>query len=302
MIAGFKAKLDALSPAERGAQAAVTMHRFKWSYQDDQLADVHDPDSAPLVQLNPAFFDQRKPATAPQIVTVCIPGIQGLENKTYERLAGDDREVERRMLEQRTRDAVRIRDHLDWAALEAHGEAMRARRRWVPGFAAAAWLAVMTLAAPLAPRQELHAQNPPRMQIPGMPDLSSAPADVQAIWKKVIGGGRPTEAEAKRLSDWMTANKDKIAAATTKGLQAQQQAMGGPTLGGHDGQPACPTKVALPPSLALIPTAAGAAALLDSIKASYTARLTPAGAQVIRKLLTQVNDPGNSVSWPEPCS
>ena len=149
----------------------------------------------------------------------------------------------------------------------------------------------LTLCAPRALRNDLRAQTPPRAQIPGMPDMSSAPADVQAIWNKLIGGGRPTQAEAKRLSDWMNANKDKVAAATTKGLQGQQQAMGGPGLGGHDGQPACPTKVVLPASLAVIPTAAGAAALLDSLKASYTARLTPDGAKLIEKLVTQVTDP-----------
>ena len=119
LIAGYQAKLDALSPAERQAPAAVAMHEYKWNYKGDQFADVNDPDSAPLVQLNPAFFDQRKSATAPQVITVCIPGIQGLENKAYESQAGDERESQRRMLEQRTRDAVRVRDHLDWAALEA---------------------------------------------------------------------------------------------------------------------------------------------------------------------------------------
>ena len=119
-IANYQAKLDALSPEERRAPVAVITHHGTWSYRDDELADINDPESSPLVQLNPTFFDRTRPATAPQIVTVCIPGIQGLENKAYERLAeGSERDQERRSLEQQTRDAVRIRDHLDWAALEA---------------------------------------------------------------------------------------------------------------------------------------------------------------------------------------
>lgn len=118
-IAEFKAKLDALSPADRQAPVAVTMHQFRWNYQADGLADIADTAQAPLVQLNPAFFDKSRSEMAAQIVTVCIPGLQGLANMAYDRLAGPERDDERRMLEQRTRDAVRIRDHLDWGALEA---------------------------------------------------------------------------------------------------------------------------------------------------------------------------------------
>ena len=112
-------KLDALSPSDRRAPVAVQLHHYLWDWRSDALADINDPDASPLVQVNPDFFDRARPATAPQIVTVCMPGLQGLENKSYERLAGAEREDERQMLEQRTRDAVRIRDQLDWAALEA---------------------------------------------------------------------------------------------------------------------------------------------------------------------------------------
>ncbi|MDE3128164.1 MAG: hypothetical protein KGL38_09155 [Gemmatimonadota bacterium] len=118
-LARLQSALDALSPAQRGAAVAVRMHGVDWSYRNDELADVGDPESSPLVQLNPAFFDPSKPATAAQLVTVCLPGVQGLEDKSYERLAGEEREQERRTLQRRTRDAVAIRDHLDWAALEA---------------------------------------------------------------------------------------------------------------------------------------------------------------------------------------
>ncbi|MFI5228584.1 MAG: hypothetical protein ACHQWU_05920 [Gemmatimonadales bacterium] len=116
----LQAKLDGMSPTERQTPVAVVAHGVAWDlHGDDELIGMDDPDGSPLVQVNPAFFDRTRPATAPQIITLCIQGIQGLEDRSYERYAGDEREQERVRLEQRTRDVVRIRDHLDWAALEA---------------------------------------------------------------------------------------------------------------------------------------------------------------------------------------
>lgn len=115
----LQAKLDAMSAADRRVPVAVIIHGPSWDFHSDELYDINDPESSPLVQLNPAFFDRSRPVTAPQIITVCIPGIQGLENKSYEMYAGDEREQDRVKLEHRTRDVVQIRDHLDWAALEA---------------------------------------------------------------------------------------------------------------------------------------------------------------------------------------
>src|SRR5690348_13801709 len=40
------------------------------------------------------------------------------------------------------------------------------------------------------------------IQMPAI-DLSSAPKDIQAIWKKLQSGGTPTPAEAQRLAQWM---------------------------------------------------------------------------------------------------
>ena len=115
----MQAKLDGMSPADRQKPVAVVIHHGDWEYNTDELIDINDPDGSPLVQLNSAFFDQARPVTAAQIITVCLPGIQGLENKDYDRYAGPEREEERAKLERRTRDAVLIRDRLDWAALEA---------------------------------------------------------------------------------------------------------------------------------------------------------------------------------------
>jgi hypothetical protein len=111
----LQTKLD-----ERETPVAVIAHKGTWDvHGDDELAAMDDPDSSPLVQINPAFFDRTRPATAPQIITVCMQGMQGLEDLSYDRYVGDEREQERLRIEHRTRDAVRIRDRLDWAALEA---------------------------------------------------------------------------------------------------------------------------------------------------------------------------------------
>lgn len=115
----MQAKLDAMSPADRQKPVAVVIHHVDWEFNTDELVSMDDPGGSPLVQLNPAFFDQTRPVTAAQLVTVCLPGLQGLENKDYDRLSGSERDDERAKLERRTRDAALIRDHLDWAALEA---------------------------------------------------------------------------------------------------------------------------------------------------------------------------------------
>lgn len=66
----------------------------------------------------------------------------------------------------------------------------------------AQWLLVLTLGG-VSP---LSAQGRAGVQVPGMPDMSNAPADVQAILKKVMSGGIPTQAEAKKLSDYPLAS------------------------------------------------------------------------------------------------
>ena len=137
------------------------------------------------------------------------------------------------------------------------------------------------------------AQFPPGAQPPGMPNMSGAPADVQAIWKKITTGGVPTQAEAKRLSDWMQANKNKIVpAAIVQGDSMKRQIgkAGGLSAVGGD-KPSCPAKTTLPFSLAIDPNDAAATALLDSLRRTYTAQLTPASAKTVQSLIGGVTDP-----------
>jgi hypothetical protein len=103
-IAALRAQLDALTPAERKAPAAI----LQLGVDGEKLTPVGDPEALPLVQLNPAYFDKTLPVDTPQLVTVCIPGFQA-----------DVAVTKTEWNDQRARDAALIRDHLDWAALEA---------------------------------------------------------------------------------------------------------------------------------------------------------------------------------------
>ncbi len=163
---------------------------------------------------------------------------------------------------------------------------MTARRLFWAYVVAAACAAALA-ASPRA----AHAQNPPRVQLPAIPGMSGAPPEIQAIWKKVASGGVPTQQEAAKLSAWMAANKDNIVKAATAKSDSVQKAVGGPAIGvPASAQHDCPRKVALPASLALTPTPAGAAKLLDSLKAAYTAKLTPDGAKLVQKVLSKATD------------
>ncbi|MDE3215716.1 MAG: hypothetical protein KGO03_04910 [Gemmatimonadota bacterium] len=127
----------------------------------------------------------------------------------------------------------------------------------------------------------------------GMPDMSKAPADVQAIWKKVMSGGIPSQAEAARLQSWMESNKDAIVKAAMGHADTVKKAVGGPTIGvkgaaQHD----CPKKVAIPASLALTPAPGTTAALLQGIKKTYNAKLTPDGAKLVQRVMAKAADAG----------
>ena len=111
-IAALQAQLAALSPAEHNAPAAIE----QLGVDGERLTGVDNTASLPLVELNPAFFDGSLPPDTPQIVTVCLPGIQPQgEIERWESMQTDRSEWSDR----RARDAARIRDQLDWAALEA---------------------------------------------------------------------------------------------------------------------------------------------------------------------------------------
>ncbi len=153
----------------------------------------------------------------------------------------------------------------------------------------ARWLFVLTLGGV----PSLAAQGRAGMQVPGMPDMSSAPADIQAIWKKVMNGGIPTQAEAKRLGDYMAANKGAIAkSATAYGDSMKTRATAAKAaLATRSDQAACPARVALSPSLALQPTSRVAMALLDSIRRAYSAKLEPQALSLLQSALGKMSDP-----------
>jgi hypothetical protein len=103
-IAALQSQLNAMSAPERKSPAAV----LEQGVDGDKLTSMSDAEALPLVQLNSAFFDKTLAADVPQLVTVCVPGLQA-----------DVPVTKTEWNDQRARDVALIRDHLDWAALEA---------------------------------------------------------------------------------------------------------------------------------------------------------------------------------------
>ncbi len=147
-----------------------------------------------------------------------------------------------------------------------------------------------------APARAARAQQP-ALRMPSI-DLSHAPQDIQAIWKKLQRGTTPTPAEAQRLGAWMQAHASEIqrsmtqqatqAAKSTRAAQRGQPALtgqgGGVTLRAGIGAPvlggatsACPARVRGVSQLGdAAPSRGAALALLDSIRTQYAALETPA--------------------------
>jgi hypothetical protein len=114
-IAQMQAKLDALSPEERKSPAYLIDHG-----RSIYTLGTKDDESMVLpMQPNPAFYDQSISPSVPQLLWFCLPGLQGVVDSTYQMYAGNEREEEKRTAERRLADAMRIRDKLNWAALEA---------------------------------------------------------------------------------------------------------------------------------------------------------------------------------------
>jgi len=111
-------QLDAMSPTERRSPAILSpLGRGMF-----RLARAEDEDSLPLMQPNPAFFDRSLAPEVPQVIWVCIDGLQGFPDKrTYEHHAEGSEEYDRdkKHAERVARDVSKIRDGLDWSALEA---------------------------------------------------------------------------------------------------------------------------------------------------------------------------------------
>ena len=103
IIAGRQAALDAMSANER-ASPAVVRHNGPG---DSTLVSPDDADAVPLVTTNPAFFDRALPASRAQVIIVNLPFLQhgvppqGTPDEPARRAHGE-----------------KIRDQLDWAALE----------------------------------------------------------------------------------------------------------------------------------------------------------------------------------------
>lgn len=121
----------------------------------------------------------------------------------------------------------------------------------------------------------------------GMPDLSGAPADIQAIWKKIQSGGRPTMDEAQKLGQYMAAHATEVQSAAKHVADSVRVAAPrtaklalGPAA---DPSKACPTRS---PALRMVPsgaiTDAAARAFLDFIARKFLARETPAAARQLQ--------------------
>jgi len=103
-IQSLQSELEAMSPADRRRAAFVV----DLGVGQTRLAGEDDTETTPLVQVNEAAYDKALGLEAPQAISVCLPGLQ-------EGFPKDDRE----WTPQRARDAILIRDGLDWASLEA---------------------------------------------------------------------------------------------------------------------------------------------------------------------------------------
>jgi hypothetical protein len=102
-IQALQSELDAMSAGDRQRAAfIVDLGAGQTRLGED------DGETTPLVQVNEAAYDKSLGLEAPQVISVCLPGLQ-------EGFPKDDRE----WTPQRARDAVLIRDGLDWRSLEA---------------------------------------------------------------------------------------------------------------------------------------------------------------------------------------
>ncbi|HTI65216.1 MAG TPA: hypothetical protein VL524_16940 [Gemmatimonadaceae bacterium] len=134
-----------------------------------------------------------------------------------------------------------------------------------------------------------------RAQRTGMPDLSGAPADIQAIWKKVQNGGRPTMDEAQKLGQYLAAHSGEIQSmaqrradsARVAAPRAAKAALGESA----DPSKACPARS---PALRSVPAGAisdaTARAFIDSISQKYLARETPAAARQLQAGFARITD------------
>ncbi len=109
----------------------------------------------------------------------------------------------------------------------------------------------------------------------GMPDMSKAPPDVQAIWKKVMSGGIPTKEEAAKLQAYM----DQYGGSANGGLAPEE------------GVKDCPARSPLLAQVSTTaPGAAAAAQLLSQLRSTYLARESADGRSALESIGTSVTD------------
>jgi len=103
IITARAAELERMSAADRAAPAAVRQN----GVDDSTLVAPDEDGAAPLVTINPAFFDRSLPGGVAQVITVNLPFVQA--GVTPQRTPDEPA---------RRAHAEKIRDGLDWAALE----------------------------------------------------------------------------------------------------------------------------------------------------------------------------------------
>lgn len=153
-------------------------------------------------------------------------------------------------------------------------------------------LVVVALLGALASASPAVAQNAGLgmpVALPGI-DMSHAPKDIQAIWKKLQSGQMPTPAEGQRLSAWMQAHSSEIRQSLTGQASALRQSVGALGTSGSEAQ--CPTRS---PALATLgtaaPTATAASALLERIHAHYAGLEKPAAVHALEQALAAQSVP-----------
>jgi tetratricopeptide (TPR) repeat protein len=125
----------------------------------------------------------------------------------------------------------------------------------------------------------------------GMPDMSKAPPDIQAIWKKVMSGGLPTQAEAAKLQAYMDKHRVPVTGDSVTG------GSGSGGSGSGESVDDCPAKS---PLLAQLPTSppgtAAASQLLAQLRSTYADRESADGQSALDSIGKSVTD-ATKLNW-----
>lgn len=115
----------------------------------------------------------------------------------------------------------------------------------------------------------------------GMPDMSKAPPDIQAIWKKIMSGALPTKEEAAKLQAYM----NKYGGSANGGLSPDE------------GTKDCPARSPLLAQVSAAAPGAGAAAqLLSQLRTTYVAAESADGRSALAAIRARVTD-ASKLTW-----